>query len=295
VKLYFKALPLACLALLTLCAISTRPQNRSIYFPLLGHTQENAGSNGKTQQEPVQDGGVSTDATSACAYTFTSGSGDTSLKYCVTVNGNIAELQSPSGIEYIKNETVGEGYGLCDGGAGREYYDWAGAGTSANWDKPVLLTHTATEVKIERTTSDGVWTLTQTITQNAAGAYAKIEMQFKNNSDVAKGGFFMRWANVNADSVSANNLDGSVSSAWAYVPFSSTQVPYGLLLQNSGNATVSHFGYALNTNQPPDVCEPGLTSSGTLTATDGSVLMLYAFGGLARNTTATINVKYTAF
>jgi len=294
-KLKFKFVPLAFIALLTMCAVSTWPQIRGFHFGILGNPHLNAESSGKTQQDPAQDGDVSADTTS-CAYTFVSGSAETYMKYCVTVNGNFVLFQSPSGIEHIKSATSSEGYGLCTGGGSNSYWDWAGAGAS-NWGKATLLTHTATVVKIERTTTDGAWTLTQTITQVAAGPYAKIEMQFKNNTAAAQGGFFMRWADVNADNSTINNLDSTARSAWGYRPSTNTIsfTPYGLLLQNFGAATVEHFGYALNTNQPPDVCEPALTATGTLTATDGSILMLYAFGGLAKNQIATINLKYTGF
>jgi hypothetical protein len=296
IKLMFKFLSVASVALLTLFAASSWPRVRGLHFGIPAKAAGYSESGEKLLQAATQEVDAQSEVTS-CAYTFTSGSAETYLKYCVTTNGNIVSFQSPSGIEHIKSDTSSEGYGLCDGGAGLEYYDWAGAGASANWGKATLVTHTATEVKIERTTSDGVWTLTQTITQNMAGAYAKVEMQFKNNSAVAKGGFFMRWADVNADNSTINNLDSTALSAWGYREATNDIVftPYGLLLQNLGVATISHSGYALNSNQPPDVCEPALNANGTLTATDGSIMMLYAFGGLGKNQTATVNVKYTAF
>ena len=48
-------------------------------------------------------------ATSTCAFTFTSGSDNTLLQYCVTANGNIAQLATPFAREYIAVGTVGEG------------------------------------------------------------------------------------------------------------------------------------------------------------------------------------------
>ena len=297
IKLMFKFMSVAFIVLLTLFTISSWPGVRGSRFGTTAKGAGNAESSGKLLRGAAQEEDVQSDATS-CVYTFTSGSAETYMKYCVTTNGNIVSFQSPSGIEHIKSTTSSDGYGLCDGGAAREYYDWAGAGASGNWGKATLVTQTATEVKIARTTSDGVWTLTQTITQTAgASPYAKIEMQFKNNSAVAKGGFFMRWADVNADNSTINNLDSTALSAWGYRPATNeiSYVPYGLLLQNLGVATVEHSGYALNSNKPPDVCEPALNANGTLTATDGSIMMLYAFGGLGKNQTATMNLKYAAF
>ena len=85
-------------------------------------------------------------------------------------------------------------------------------------------------------------------------------MQFKNNSSVARAGFFMRWAEVNADNSTVNNLNSTALSARCYRPATNeiSYIPYGLLLQNSGVATISHSEYALNSNQPPDACEPSV-------------------------------------
>ena len=67
-------------------------------------------------------------ATSACSFTFTSGTNDTFLKYCVTANGNITQLETPQGHEHIAVGAFGEGYGLCDatvGSAQVPYFDYA--------------------------------------------------------------------------------------------------------------------------------------------------------------------------
>jgi hypothetical protein len=295
-KRKFKFVPLASVALITLCAVSAWPAFRGFGFGIPSNSRGKTVSAGRIQQEAARETGAQSDVTS-CAYTFTSGNAETYMKYCVTVNGNIVQFQSPLGVEDIKSTTSSEGYGLCTDGGSNSYWDWAGAGAK-NWGAATLLTHTATEVEIARTTTDRIWTLTQTITQNSAGPYAKIEMQLKNDMDVSQeGGFFMRWADVNADNSTINNLDATTISAWGYRPFvaGSSYLPYGLLLQNFGVNANGSAGYALDTNQPPDVCEAGLTSTGTLTATDGSILMLYVFPPVAKNQTVTFSVKYAAF
>src|SRR5205085_3077819 len=104
-----------------------------------------------------------------CAFTFTSGAGDTFLKYCVTANGNVTEFQTPEGHEHIAVGSIGEGYGICDFGNHDtkpiEYFDYAEFGDSGNWGPATVMSQNAKSVKIARTTSDGVWTLTQTFTQ----------------------------------------------------------------------------------------------------------------------------------
>jgi hypothetical protein len=81
-----------------------------------------------------------------------------------------------------------EGYAICDvsnsdpQGNGRvAYSDFAATGATANWNPPVVLSHNATSVKIARTTSDGIWTLTQTITQMAktASGSKSVTMTYK--------------------------------------------------------------------------------------------------------------------
>jgi len=53
--------------------------------------------------------------TATCSFTFVSGVNDTYLKYCVTANGNITQLDTPLGQELInRGFTVGEGYGICN-------------------------------------------------------------------------------------------------------------------------------------------------------------------------------------
>jgi hypothetical protein len=36
-------------------------------------------------------------STSTCSFTFTSGANNTFLKYCITANGNITQLETPGG------------------------------------------------------------------------------------------------------------------------------------------------------------------------------------------------------
>ena len=108
-------------------------------------------------------------ATPACSYNFSSGAGDSALNYCVTVNGNITSIETPELHQNVAGEQA-EGYGVCDLSTGIAYSDYGGFGDSGNWGPPSLISQTATAVKIARTTSDGVWTLTQTITQAAGNS-----------------------------------------------------------------------------------------------------------------------------
>jgi hypothetical protein len=67
-------------------------------------------------------------ATSTCSFAFTSGANDSFLKYCVTANGNITQLETPQGHEHIAVGAFGEGYGICDLNPFVGYFDYADFG-----------------------------------------------------------------------------------------------------------------------------------------------------------------------
>jgi|HubBroStandDraft_6_1064221.scaffolds.fasta_scaffold09037_3 hypothetical protein len=249
---------------------------------------------------------------SSCAYTFSSGSGATYLQFCVTVNGNIVKFNSPEGVEQIAQGAYGEGYGICDFNRSTAYYDFADDGNSGNWDAPILISQNATSVKIARTTSDGVWTLTQTISMVAgANPYAKVLMALKNNAPPVccggEGAYLMRWADADpdhADPAHGNDgfledFDRTLGSAWGYIPFAdaaSGNDYYGLMIQNVGNATppsagVLGNGVAESSDGAPNVCAP---ENGQALEVDGSIGYLYLFV-LNKGQTLTVTDRYMSF
>lgn len=259
-------------------------------------------------QAPSSDG-VTANATQTCTYSFSTGSGATFLKFCVSANGNIVQFQSPAGIESIANgnpfESPAEGYGICDlsaVGTGPEYSDYA-ISDIGNWTAPKLVTKTATEVVIARTTGDGLWTFTQTITMiPGPPPDAKVQMQLKNNSKVTKNAYLVRFANVNADNAfnaSQNSLDGSANGAWGYVPIGNGIAnSYGLRIQDFPavfNQEIQHVGFPQSVAAPPAVCAPAGNFHGTQTNTDGSIMMWYTINNIKAAQTVNVTVKYVAF
>jgi hypothetical protein len=111
---------------------------------------------------------VKSDATTACSYPFTSGSGATYMNYCVTANGTLANFESPAGVEMLDQLGAIEGYGVCVVQTGGVYYDDNFA-DSGNWLAPVTLTQSDTEVKIQRTPMDGSFVLTKRSLKSPAG------------------------------------------------------------------------------------------------------------------------------
>ena len=139
--------------------------NKTILF--VGLVLMSTLSVGQSKQAGMPDE-VSPDATQTCQSTFTSGSVSTLLKFCVTVNGNITQLESPQNIEFISHGGFAEGYGVCDSTAGKAYFDYA-TNDTGNWNAPVRTQPGGANtfpLKIVRTTADGIWTLTQNFSRN---------------------------------------------------------------------------------------------------------------------------------
>lgn len=244
-------------------------------------------------------------ATSTCSYFFTvPGKLNSFLSYCVTVNGNIVSLQSPSGFDSIAQGGAGEGYGVCDASTGKSYYDWAYT-DSGTWGAPVVLSSTATAVKIARTTTDGLWTLTQTITkQSGVQPFAKITMALKNNTAITKDAYLVRYADVDpanssfTDSSFLESFDSSQYAAWGYGALNNSVGDFslGLMLEEIGQPNVPYGfeGIAQNTSAAPDPCNPGANYAGYQASVDGSVELFWVLE-LGAQKTGTVNAKYEPF
>lgn len=307
-NLHTKALSVACLvALGSLLAVSTSAQK--LQLPTQAHPPKavvgDATDGSRSQGKPKSDA-VNPNATQTCTYKFTSGSGATYLQFCVSVNGNIVEFNSPQGIEQLNQGGADEGYGICDTSTTVGYYDYAYA-DSGNWNPPTTVTHTATEVKIERTTSDGAWTLTQTIMPvPGTNPYAKITMALKNNSGVTKDAYLLRYGNADPDNARSTgnyfqDYDGTLDSAWGNTPYSSTNGsnPYGLMLQNVGNpgptsVPYGREGFAITGLDGPAPCNYAANFASPITEAEGSIVYFYNFQ-LKKDETVTVTERYQSF
>lgn len=151
-------LTLVTMAALFAIAVSTQAQN----LPLRSHPANPSEEHAARQTQPVHKPSVAPPAT--CSYSFTTGNLFTApasyMQYCITVNGTFANFQSPGYVEMLNQRETFEGYGICDTGSGTfvSYYDYGDDGNSGGWGTPTLLRNTTSMVKIQRTTSDGVWT-----------------------------------------------------------------------------------------------------------------------------------------
>jgi len=223
--------------------------------------------------------GIDRNASSTdCAFSFNSGSGFTTLSYCVTASGNITKFETPAGHPLIST-SLGEGYGVCDASGAVAYSDFGGFGDSGNWGEAKVVSHDATSVQIARTTGDGIWTLTQTIRQGTTPPAAKIVMALTNNSKQTRSAFVMRYVDVDADGSLTNNLDATHNSAlgWNSATGNEESAAFGLELQNQGTAQGDvSTGFIQDTPNPPAPCDAFAHSvQGPVVSTDGSLVMFY--------------------
>jgi len=217
-------------------------------------------------------------ATPACSYNFSSGAGDSALNYCVTVNGNITSIEAPELHQNVAVEQA-EGYGLCDQTTGVSYSDFAGMGDSGNWGPPTLVSRTATAVKIARTTNDGIWTLTQVITQVAGTSpHIRIAMMLKNNTAVPRNALLLRYVDADVDQVLLNSTDANRLGAaeWNSIQTVGPDEAVGLMLQTIGDHTFAHQALVQTVFFPPDPCNAfAHRSTVELIYTDASMVMTY--------------------
>ncbi len=230
----------------------------------------------------------SPDATVTCSFTFTANTGNKYIKYCVTKNGNITQFASPSGVEFISLSPAGEGYGLCNFDTSTQYYDYAGYGDSGNWQAPTTVSSSATSVKIARTTNDGIFTLTQTITLNKGTSSAVVTMAIKNNTTKSRHIGLLRYADIDADGFAGNSFDYTSRTAFGY-----NQMQHGLQLQYvSGD--FSNGGFSQVIPGGPNPCQIFTNVAGPLADTDGSVFLQYDIQ-LAAKASKTMAVSYKSF
>ena len=247
---------------------------------------------GQTQEQAVAaKGGVAPDSVTACAHTYTSGSGHNLTQYCVTANGNITQF-SRGGIRIYQRRGFSEGYGVCDFVSGTGYFDYAD-NESGNWGATSVLSSNPTLIKLVRNTSDGIWTLTQTISKVAAsgsGTWSRkssdgVEKQHRRRSKRIPSS--SRDVDANATS-GDDNFDYTIDTAWG-------SADLGLAAafpQPTIRSLFSYDAFVRNTFAGPAPCSPtaGIVNPGPFHG-DGSIEQLY-FIPIPAHGTKTVTVTY---
>ncbi len=233
---------------------------------------------------------VSPDATTTCQSTFTSGSGPSLFKYCITANGNIVQLESPAGFEHVREGNFYEGYGVCDVNANKSYSDFADF-DSGNWNAPTRTQPNGPNtfpLTIKRTTSDGLFTLTQIFSQTTVERIIKITETLKNNVPVSKPIYLVRWMDVDADNtISDDYADHGTDAAWDYQP-----AGHGVMVYVTAQA-VNHFANVLD--QSIFFLDPcTLAGSSTPAFGDNTIYAGYNFT-LGSGGSKTVSFEYKRF
>jgi hypothetical protein len=260
----------------------------ALYFVSFSATISVAADNTQSPNSDKQASILSPLATDTCSFNFASGANNTFLSYCVTVNGNVLNVVTPAGQQHIFGR---EGYGICDINSNTEYFDYAVTGDTPNWNPAVVVSKTATSVKIARNTSDGIWTLTQTITQMPATSSIKVTMTVKNNTVVNREVQLSRFADIDATGTTLNTLDSTINDAMIFNSVGRA-VPFGLALQNVGTSPFTYLGFIRNTSAALAPCTPFTNQAiGPVVNTDGTAVMTYVVPVPAR-ASKTVTVTY---
>jgi hypothetical protein len=246
-----------------------------------------------TQQTATQAAPNSPFATTNCQYNFNSGFINSYLEYCVTVNGNILNIVTPSG--HPQSGADGEGYGICNETPGQNYTDYATSDTG-NWNAPILLSQTFSSVKIARTTSDGHWTLTQAITQVPSTASIKVVMALKNNQAVAKTAYLVRYADVSTDGFfnHASFAQHNGAFGWNNGNYNYAATSDGLQLQNVGTPPFGFWqAYAQTVEDGPNACAFAYNAAGQGAEVPGLASLVMAYvGPVPAGGTKTVTLTY---
>jgi hypothetical protein len=161
--------------------------------------------------------------------------------FCVTENGNIQNFIYPTGYSQIYTD----GYGVCDYTGGISYFD-AGVADSGNWNASVSKEPggpNTLPLIVTRTTSDGIWTITQIFSRNTTDAYVKVEMTLKNNTKTGRSLELTRYVDIDADSSPYTNyFDGSINAGWGYQSEAVSYPNHGLTIRAS-QSIHNLFGY----------------------------------------------------
>ena len=264
-----------------------------VLVPFLNAQQRSASSAAATTSAVSQ-----SDAPHSCAHLFTSGasSSNTFIQYCVTDVGAITSIQTPFGHFHIG--PGGEGYGLCQESPAVEYHDYA-ATWSDNWNFPQIVSKSNSAIKISRTTSDGNWTLVQTISKVAATGSIKVVMALTNNQNVDKVAYLIRFADVDIDGITDGEGEAagaSLQSAWAWHDDPSSAFHYGLQLENTGKMPFSYQqGFVRLAPTGPNACDFAAFSQpyGFYFTGSQNLSIVYAYvGAVASHQTLTVTMTY---
>jgi hypothetical protein len=172
---------------------------------------------------------------------FTSGTGGTFLKICITDNGNISWIESPAGYVHLQNR---EGYAVCSGGVpgnGATVHGFDANIAAAGWGSPTASQPNGAgtlPLIITRKSMDGVIQLKQTFTLNAPEREVNVKMDVKNTSaGILDSVYLSRYYDGDIDGQITNLYDRNQEAVWARGQYNNTA--HGLMLNAAPAANIS--------------------------------------------------------
>jgi hypothetical protein len=250
---------------------------KSMLFAMLLALSSLALAQQKSQQQFMAEGlSVHGNATTTCDVSYSSGTGANATTLCVTANGNISEF-SIAGEEMIAVGAIAEGYGICDATSGVAYYDYAYE-DSGNWG-PATFSASGNVITVTRVTSDGIWSLKQTITNTPATTSvpgtAKTSMALKNLSGVTRSAYILRYADVDANNnVSNNDFDYTSQTAFGLYPGFGRGLA---IVNNTFNSKFSQIAFAQGVFSGPNPCNATANLAAQPFHGDGSIVQFWSF------------------
>jgi len=217
-----------------------------------------------------------------CKTHLSGGTGNSAFDYCVSPNGNIVQMETPSGFQHLISNHKSEGYGLCDVTGGNvAYYDYGDGGVSSThvWLSPLPINGS-----ISRTTNDTNWELVQTFTGDPKNSAVKVKMELINHSTENRKVKLVRFADVKVNGGASGNGVSDVFMATLFSAATSdgvvpSSISPGIELRDATNGKPTP--YVQKVQVGPNPCSP--TANVDLTKaflfTPGSLELVYDLGG----------------
>ena len=193
--------------------------------------------------QPNDKNAVNTQVTAMLApqQCFTSGSGITFLKVCITDNGNISWFESPAGKVHLQQR---EGYAVCSGaieGPSSVVHGFDANIAADGWGNSIVSQPNGAgtfPLIITRKSLDGVIQLKQTFIRNTVERKVDVKIDVKNMTGYALNKVYMsRYFDGDLDNNSSTNAyDYTLGSVWARGP---DQNSHALTLTNTSNGIQS--------------------------------------------------------
>jgi hypothetical protein len=257
-----------------------------------------------------------------CFTQLSSGSGATLMKVCISKDGNLTKFESPAGFDQIGQLNLWrDGYSICTGNLPTfpnvpEGYD---AGSSeAGFGNPVIdqpKGPNTLPLTITRTTTDGVYELSQSYAQDVMKRDIAITMKIKrkSNGDCGSNGCPpVRLARYFEGDVDNNQSSGArfaadADSVWEWINATGNHGFVLSNLQNGGTTPVTTVHTA--TDFDPNgagfqIAKGCIVFAGQVTTpTDPTVTnaadlhgrVMYIWGNIALNKSKTVKVSYRRF